>query len=118
MSYDIRLKCKCCGQTLTLEENHGLKGGTYCLSGSDECALNITYNYAPFYVEVFGDKGIRWLYGKTAGSTIAMLDVAIEDLGAERAEDYWDATRGNAGAALADLLVLAKAKPGGVWDGD
>ena len=66
MSYDIQLCDPVTREVLHLDAPHQMTGGTYALNGTDECWLNITYNYAKFYYRpyVFGEKGVRTLYGK------------------------------------------------------
>jgi hypothetical protein len=123
MSHDVSLNCKCCSRPLLMEEPF-TDGGTYNVFGTDECELNITYNYGKLYKEVFPDDGtltngrISWLYGKTGAESIPILKQGVALLGTERDDDYWKATAGNAGAALARLLSFAEAHPLGVWDGD
>ncbi len=122
MSHDIELVDKDTGEVLTMPEVF-TDGGTYCVGGTDECHLNVTYNYGRCYAEVFPDEGlsngrISWLYGRTAVATIETLKRGVAMLGTERDADYWKATEGNAGAALARLLTFAEQHPDGVWQGD
>jgi hypothetical protein len=117
VSYDIRFTVG--GETVELDEPHQLRGGTYAVGGTYQAELNITYNYGRFYREAFGERGIRELYGLTAAQVSPLLATAVKELGTERAADYWAATRGNAGAALADLLALARlCPPDAVLGGD
>lgn len=111
MSYDISFQDAGTGNTVHLEDPHQLKGGTYALGGTTEAWLNITYNYSDYYYELWPNNGINSLYGKTAGECIPILEDAVEKLGTERSDDYWEPTRGNAGAALMDLLELARGVP-------
>lgn len=118
MSYDIYLKDSE-GKTVEFESNHDLVGGTYQLGGTRNAWLNITYNYSPHFYRVMPeDKGIRWLYGQTGLDSIPVLESAIEQLGTDVCDDYWEATEGNARKALENLLILAKAAPSAIWDGD
>ena len=118
MSYDIDLNDPKTGEPCKLDVPHQMKGGTYQVGGCPEASLNITYNYAPIYTECFGEKGIRFLYGKNAADTIPILEEAIDALGDDVNPDYWAATEGNAKAALRQLVALAKMRPDGVWAGD
>ena len=118
MSYDIYLNDRVTGKPLQLDTPHNMRGGTYCSGGTRECWLNITYNYSKYYYEVFGDKGIRAIYGLTGAESIPLLKAAISKLGDETSPDYWEPTPGNAKKALCQLLALAKLRPDGVWDGD
>ena len=117
MSYDIELQYPVTGRTLELDTPHQMHGGTYALGGTKEAELNITYNYAPFYYKLLGEKGIREIYGKTGAETIPILQNAINSLG-DDVDNYWTPTEGNAKRALIQLLTLAKMRPDGVWNGD
>ena len=93
-------------------EAHALRGGTYEAGPTRDAWLNITYNYSKFFERVFGDQGIRSLYGKNAGYLVHLLDEAIPLLNPNtRTENYWDQTEGNARAALCDLRELCKLVP-------
>jgi len=117
MSYDIELNDPVTGELLMLDQPHQMKGGTYCLGGSREMHLNVTYNYAKHYNGI-GDMGIREIYGKTGAESIPMLDTAISALGDDVDDDYWKPTEGNARQALCQLRALALMRPDGVWSGD
>ncbi|MFA5387835.1 MAG: hypothetical protein WC322_05655, partial [Candidatus Paceibacterota bacterium] len=57
-------------------------GGTFRVGGTDECELNVTYNYGGLYADVFPDEGltngrISWLYGKTGAETIDTLQRGV-----------------------------------------
>ena len=118
MSYDIRLVHPVTKETLTLDSAHFMRGGTYSLFGEREAHLNVTYNYAPHYYRVFGQEGVRALYGKSGAETIPLLEAAIDQLGDDVDDDYWKPTEGNAKAALFQLLALARMRPDGIWAGD
>lgn len=118
MSYDISLVDPVTRETLEVESPHQMRGGTYVLGGTTEAWLNITYNYGRFYREVFGEKGIRTIYGMTGAESIPVIKAAMDKLGDDVDPDYWKPTQGNAKKALAGLLALAQMRPDGVWDGD
>lgn len=118
MSYDIDLCDPITKEVLQLESPHQMKGGTYAIGGTCDCSLNITYNYAKHYCKVLGEKGIRIIYGMTGAESIPVLNSAIEQLKDDVAEDYWEATEGNAKASLLQLVALANMRPDGVWNGD
>lgn len=102
------------GNTLPVESF--AEGGCYVVGGSTEASLNITYNYSRhYYKELDGEQGLRWLDGRSGAETAAPLARAVLTLGTERDDDYWAATPGNAGAALARLLVWAQEHPDGIW---
>lgn len=91
------------------------------MGGTTELWLNITYNYGKHYHKVFGDDGIRTIYGMTATESIPVIQAAIARLGDDVSDNYWEATEGNAKQALFNLLALAalgSAYPDGVWSGD
>ena len=116
MSYDIRLDCE-------LEQPHNLQGGTYAVGGTTEPWLNVTYNYSHHFYRVMGEKGVRSIYGLTARQSVPVLLAAIDQLGTDTSDDYWQATEGNAREALCGLLTIAVAaiaegKGGAQWSGD
>ena len=112
MSYDIDLKNKD-GQVVSVDQHE--EGGTYCLGGTTEASLNVTYNYSSFYYHFLDqDQGIRWLYGKTGEEVIPRLEHAIKKL---RPLD-WAPTPGNASHALQILLSWAKQHPTATFSGD
>ena len=131
MSYDIELKDAATGEVLRLDVPHEMRGGTHAAGGTQDCWLNITYNYAPHYYRVFPEVvsahpaardgklgGVRSIYGMTGAESIPVLKAAIAQLGNDVHEDYWEPTEGNAKAALFNLLALAQLRSDGVWDGD
>ena len=120
MSYDIYLKDRITGQTLEADAPHQMRGGTYAMYGTKELWLNVTYNYSRVYdrEDVFGEKGIRIIYGMSGAESIPVLERAIAVLGNDVSNDYWEPTEGNAKRALIHLLTMAQMRPDGVWDGD
>ena len=120
MSYDICLCDPVSHETLQTDQPHFMRGGTYAMHGTTKLWLNVTYNYGKIYhrPEVFGEKGIRAIYGLTGAQSIPILENAIMSLGDDVSSDYWEATEGNAKRPLTQLLVMAQMRPDGVWDGD
>lgn len=118
MSYDIKLTDRVTGETLEAEEPHRVRGGTYCIGGTRELWLNVTYNYAPHYYRTLGEEGVRSIYGRTGAESIPMLEAAIAALGDNVSDNYWEPTEGNAKRALIGLLSFAQMRPDGVWKGD
>lgn len=118
MSYDISLCDPVTKETLILDANHDLRGGTYAMGGTKEAWLNITYNYGKHYYRVMGENGIRTIYGMSGAESIPVLKEAISKLGDEVDPDYWKDTEGNAKKALYGLLALAQLRPDGIWRGD
>ena len=103
MSYDISLCDPVTHKPLKAYSTHFIAGGMRAMGGTKELWLNITYNYGHFYYrpEVFGEGGIRSIYGKTGAESIPMLEKAIAALGDDVDDsDYWNATEGNAKRAL------------------
>lgn len=117
MSYDIELVHPITGDILHLDEPHQLKGGTYAVGGTTEASLNVTYNYSQHFYAVLDD-GIRSIYGMTGADSIPVLQAAADQLADNVHPNYWEATEGNAKAALLQLIALAKMRPDGVWQGD
>jgi hypothetical protein len=115
MSYDVDLINESTNEPFQLDEQHGFKGGTYAVGGSNETRLNITYNYAPQFKKVLGFDGIRTLIGMNGGDSVGLLEDAINNLNDDVDDDYWKATEGNARKSLEQLMVFAKSKPEGVW---
>lgn len=120
MSYDIYLNDPVTGEVIELDQPHLMTGGTYVDGGTTQCWLNVTYNYGKFYRrdDVFGDLGIRAIYGLSGAESIPVLERAVAALGDEVSDDYWEATEGNAKRPLMQLLALAMMRPDGIWDGD
>ena len=120
MSYDIRLCDPVTMNSIQLDEPHQMRGGTYALGGTTELWLNITYNYGRIYYrsDVFGEKVIRSIYGKTGAESILILENAVLALSDECDSDYWKATEGNGKKPLLQLIAMARMRPDGVWSGD
>ncbi len=119
MSYDIRFKIKDTDTTVTFDKPIDIRGGTYQLGGTSEAWLNITYNYSPHFYRVFGEKGIRELYGKNPIEVIEAIWKVFPELKDDIDSDYWKPTEGNAKEALANLAYLAlKCPKESVLDGD
>ena len=121
MSYDIWLSNE--RMNIHTSSQQIQEGGTQVMAGTNECQLNITYNYGPLFYEVFPESsapdhglGIRWLYGKTGEESIPVLEKAVGLLGTERDSDYWKATTVNAGYSLGILLDWAREFPQGKWE--
>ena len=121
MGYDITLCDPITHKALMAEEPHFIHGGTYAAFGTRELWMYVTYNYGKFYHrdDVFGENGIRSIYGKTGAESIPMLERAIAALGDDVDDaDYWHGTEGNAKRPLYGLLAFARMRPDGVWEGD
>lgn len=117
MSYDIRIVDES-GNQVFLDGEHFLRGGTYAMGGTKEAWLNVTYNYSPHFYRLFGEKGIRSLYGMDVKQSIPVIEKAISALAQDENDDYWKPTEGNARKALLDLVALANMVSAGKWDGD
>jgi len=93
------------------------EGGTVAAGGVTRAELNITYNYSEHYYRTLDeDDGLRWLDGKTASDVEDDLRAAVEELGTDQAENYWDGTAGNAGHALSILLDWSQQHPDAVFE--
>ena len=118
MSYDISLHDPVTREVIELDGPHDMRGGTYCVGGTRELWLNVTYNYAPHFARVLGERGVRTIYGMTGAESIPVLEAAAARLADDVSDDYWDATEGNAKRALLQLAAMARMRPDGIWDGD
>ena len=118
MSYDISLHDPVTREVPCADMPHDMRGGTYCVGGTRELWLNVTYNYAPHFKRVLGESGIRAIYGMTGAESIPVLEDAASRLADDASDDYWDATEGNAKRALLQLAAMARLRPDGIWDGD
>lgn len=95
------------------------EGGSYAMGGASIAEVSITSNYSEYYHEhIDEDDGIRHLYGKTGREAEPILREAIEELGTEQSEDYWERTPGNAGHMLSVLLDWAQQHPEATFSGD
>ena len=117
MSYDIDLCDPVTRGVLQLDAAHHMRGGTFCVGGTTNATLKVTYNYTRFFGNV-GNNGIRSICGKTGAESIPMLTAAINSLGDDVDPDYWKPTAGNAKKALIQLRTLAQMRPDGVWSID
>lgn len=112
MSYDMAFVHPVTGEVAIMKEAKALHGGTYRIGDEDyQADFNITYNYSPFFYAVFGELGIRSLYGKPAWQVSLLLASAIVRMGAETTDNYWDSTEGNARAALVGLMLISEQVP-------
>ena len=115
MSYDISLRNPKTDEVLEAPEKHFMYGGNYVLGGTKDLWLNVTYNYGEIYRDIFGHHGIHVLDNLTGGESIPIIEKAIRLLKDDVADNYWDATEGNARAALINLLTMARMRPDGIW---
>lgn len=119
MRYDVTLTDPLTGATLEVPTRHLIAGGIYALGGATELWLNVTYNYAVRFRELFGKAGIRTLYGMTGAQSQLIIEAAMKACNKNTpAADYWEPTDGNVYRALAGLLVFAELRPDGIWAGD
>ena len=105
MSHDIHIIDSVTKKPRVLKEPYHPHGGTYAIGGTTEAWFNITYNYGKIYRELWGH-GLSDFDGKKIKEVKPKVEAGIKTLGFVRHEDYWEATEGNAGAALLDLLIL------------
>lgn len=115
LSYDLYLQDPVTHDTLHMEKRHLMRGGTFCMGGTTEMWINITFNYGGIFARVLGKCGIKKLNGMTAAESIPLVKTGISYLGDDVTENYWDATDGNAKRALYQVLALAQMRPDGVW---
>lgn len=118
MSYDIEIIDPNTRERIEFDEPLDIRGGTYQLGGTTTAWLNITYNYSPFFCDIFGENGIRTIYGMNVRESMPLLLDAMLNLKGNPAECYWDATEGNARAAIMELMMLGMRALEGEWAGD
>jgi hypothetical protein len=131
MSWDVELR----GENGVCTVDHEFcEGGTHAAWGTNECELNVTYNYSVLFrlawaaAHVYGDRPINpatvdkgfmdWLHGRQAKDTAALLLAMRAELtwGIKTdTADYWTATPGNAAKALERLSIFAHQNPDGWW---
>lgn len=116
MSYDCRLVDPVSKEPLQTTSKHEIIGGNYCIGGTTELWLNVTYNYGGHFRKVMPPNGLRGLDGMMATDSIPILGKGISQLGNDVDNNYWEPTEGNAKKALYGLLALAKLRPDGVWE--
>lgn len=116
MSYNCKLVDPVTKETLEASSKHEITGGNYCIGGTSEMWLNVTYNYCGHFRRVMPPEGLRGLDGMTAADSIPVLEQGIALLGNDVDDNYWEPTEGNAKKALYGLLALAKLRPDGVWE--
>ena len=112
MSWDVALTYP--NDTIARVSPH-YEGTTILLGGNDQAEMSVTYNYGRCWrVHGWGNLADEF-NGKTARDTIPELRRMIAVLGTETDPDYWAATDGNAGAALAVMLCWAEEHPDAAW---
>lgn len=90
MSYDIYLKDPVTNEVAevpghlmiggTYKADYHPETGTFTPALNTEAHLNITYNYAPYYRDVYPDNGIRTIYGMSGVDSISVLETLIEKI--------------------------------------
>lgn len=111
MSYDVDLLDNLSSRKVLKMPEKFEDGGTYAIGGTNDCSLNITFNY----IEVFGSL-VDDLHLKFAKDTLPALRAFCDQYKrAEPWKDYWAPTPGNARAAIMRLISFAEQHPTGVW---
>ena len=119
MSYDISLVDEM-GNVMECEYPHKLTGGTIACDENfnqipiRDAEINITYNYCKQYVNLWGNGSLYHFEGKRGKDIIVLLQGYVLKLGTDTTDNYWEATAGNAGKALEDLLFLCRQCPEGI----
>lgn len=117
MSYDISLKNPVTHETIDMGMPLYIYGNTYCPDNS-ELYLNVTYNYRPYFLKVFGEGGIYNLTDMTAKDSIPLLADALSKLSKEDliySTDKWAPENGDVFNVIKNLLFLAFYALDGVW---
>ncbi len=87
------------------------EGGTYRVGGTIDPELSVTYNYSDHFEEALHPLGLEYLDRKKAGDVVPRLRKAVDALGTDQSDNYWESTKGNAGHALSILLSWAEQYP-------
>lgn len=98
MSYDFTLKSRETGKPLRLSSKHHIEGGNRVVGGTDECWLNVTYNYSSYYDEACAsddrfletdrdNHSLDALNGKTGLESIPLLADLIDRIMAKYIRD-------------------------------
>lgn len=112
MSYSVSLNDPATGEPHQMPEPF-TDGGTYRVGGTNDCELNVTYNYGQVYGSLVSD-----LDGLVAHTTLPRLDAFLAQWldAVPYKTDYWAPTPGNAIAAIERLASFARAHPSGIWN--
>lgn len=106
----VSVKSFCFGSNVCADENLNP-------INTAEAEMSLTYNYSKYYYQYLdSENGLRALNGKRAGDWIEKLKHAIEILGTQGSDDYWESTPGNAGFALSILLEWAGQYPDAIFE--
>lgn len=109
MSWDISIVDPKTGDPLELDFKHDFKGGVYCIGGSSELTLNVTYNYGRYF-------DFKLLNNNPLKMGIERLRYVYCHLNGPASEDYWETCPGNARRAIADLIEMAQfAEEDSIW---
>jgi len=108
MNYNIALRDPISNNILRLHN-----GDQMC-----EATLSITYNYSKYFERLFGESGIRKIYGLRGYDSIPILEKAISELNNYSEKDWWEPTEDGVKIALKHLLILAVTWPSGIWFGN
>jgi hypothetical protein len=115
MSYYVKMYDPETKKTVNFKYKHGYQGSNFILGGTTEAFVNITYNYAKYYKETIDkDTGLYSLHNKTGKEALPIIQKAINELGIDYNENYWAATRGNAGYALLAIEFFCRMRPDGI----
>lgn len=111
MSYDIYLRDPVSREVLEVDTPHHIAGGTYCVGGTTELHLSITYNYAAHFRRILGENGISTIYGMSGAESIPVLLAATKQLGDDVSDRYWDATEATRSGRFCNSLRWPKCGP-------
>lgn len=115
MGWSIYLTDPVTKETIKLPFKHQMFGSNYCIGGTEELWLSVTYNYSRVYRSKANGLSLDYLDGKFAYQTFEFLENLIHLLSDDVSSDYWEPTEGNAKRAVYHLLAFARMRPDGVW---
>lgn len=116
MGWDISLVEPVTREVIKLPFKHQKYGSNYCVGGTNELWVSITYNHGRIYREKTEGLSLDYLHNKFAYETFDFLENLINSLSDDVSDDYWEAAEGNAKKALYHLLTFARMRPDGIWE--
>ena len=118
MSYSIYLLDPFSKETIMFDTPYQLGGDAYKPGGRKDAWLFIRNpEYNKYFTLLFGELGIRTIYGKTGADSIPILKKCITTLNGPKHDICWNHTDGVLHIVL-DLLTIALLRPDGIWVGD
>ena len=123
MSYTVELLEPDREKVVVLRRGHLFRQPSIAINERGErlvefyASLSVTYNYNPFFKNLYNGEGLRGLSGKTGWEVAPELLRVITALPDEDpSSDYWASTAGNAREVLQNIMVFIVERPNGVFE--